>query len=548
MAWLDDHSVDFTTGNIRRVSGTTRYPVIDMHRGLMTLTAQATASGDDLGDITDLFVPSRRASDTDITLNSPMNIDAATAEGMYGGSVIQASGDERYSGLDIAGSFPTPPRVYQNGAYLTTYWGVEESPDAALGYAVRLLVLSRTGGADIDGGRVRVESRAYSYQYRSASTVLGANASVAGLGTINLDTFNQTAIGTIAAIVDITNTEGFQEIDLGNGSGPVPFYSRWNKGANTPNDVYEYIKWATREGTSETLYGLPGDQLRGVEYEVSYDNEASGPFSEASSVTFGNGATAQVLALDDDGTTGKLYIQMLTGLPPSDNDSITQGGTTADIAGTPVSRSLGVESIAGNFTGAWQGAYGVGFIVADLVAADSVIDLDNSGQTPLNNQTIFVGTLVDGESRVILGREDGTSGNILKSEYAAAAGNDNGDSTLTVKTNISDAPPSGTVRISNGVSEDVYAYTSFSGGVFTLSGTLSTDYAEDADVYVTFLDGVPSGATFLSNIMPFSSPIRMVGLVTDDGSVGSTPIVPFPLSGNFTSTGFSVNAVQTADA
>ena len=216
MAWLDDYSVDFATGDIRHVSGSTRYPVIDMHRGLITLAGQATASGDDLGDITDLFVPSRRASDTDITLNDPMNIDATAAQFMYGGSVTYGAGaSDKYSGLAVGGSFNADalPQVFANNLKLANYWGFSYSPDAALGYAARLLIKSRTGGVDIDGGRVRVQSRGYGYIYREASTVLGSNESVASLGNITVDSFNSILSATIATYTDIVNTEGYHTVD-----------------------------------------------------------------------------------------------------------------------------------------------------------------------------------------------------------------------------------------------------------------------------------------------------------------------------------------------
>lgn len=545
MAFADDFSYSRSTGNLRHVSGTTRYEVINSHRYLMSLTASATGSGDDDFDITELFVPSKRNSDTDIEFNGNVNIDAATAQFLFGGSITQASGAERWSGLAIAGSFPAAPQVVQSNAFLTEYWGATYSADAALGYAIRILVRSRTGGSDIDGGRVRVQSREFGYQYREGATVLGRNESVAAVGSIALDSFNQTAIGTIAGYTDVTNTEGYQLLDLNNGNGPKPYYSRWNKGSRNPQDVYERIKWATRNGTAETLYGLDAGLYRGVTHVIQYDNEANGPFVEASAtpLTFGNGATAQLLGLNDQGATGTLYVQLLTGLAPADNDTITQGAVTADVNGTPVTKAIGVESVAGNFTGAWLGAYGVGFVPGDLVAADSLIALDDSSQSPLDNQTFSVAGLVVGEDRVILGRNNG-SGGLLKAEYAAAVGNNSGNGTIGVKTSISNAPPAGFVRISNGSADDLYTYTSFSGSTFTLSGTLSANYAEDANVYVTFIDKVAASSTE-TNVMPYTSDISLVGLVTD---AGGSPIVPAPLVGTFGSGGFSATVNRVPDA
>ena len=555
MAWVDDFSFTLANGNVRHTGGATRYPVIDMHRGLQDLAYQATKSGDDQLDITDLIVPSRRNSDTDIELltfqnagTQYINIDATAAEFMFGGSVTQesATGQERYSGLAIAGNFDIDPScapdVIQNNAKLTNYWGQSESPDAALGYAVRILVLSRTAGADIDGGRVRVQSRGYGFDYREGSTVLGRNESVAAVGNIASDPFNQTAQVTIDGLVGISNTEGYQGLDVNSDTVNEFYYSQWANGGNTNNQVYERIKSDTEMGSTTQFYGLDGELFRGVTHSITYDGLAGGNFTEggATPITFGNGATGQVLA--DDTTNSIVHIQLLTGLPPTDNDSMTQGGVTASVNVTVTPRALGINSVLGNFTGSWQGAYGVGFVPGQLGATDQVTALDGVNYNPPNNQQVIVNNCINGETYVIIGKDDGT-GLIDKDEYSAAAGNNVGNGTLVVQEAITNVPNSGTVRINNGVGDDLYEYTSFSGSTFTLVGTLSQTYSTGADVYVTIIDQLADAVT-LTNSWIYTVDTDLVGQALDSGG---TPNRQFPISGTFGATGFTVGLVNTPD-
>lgn len=79
MAIGDDFSVDPTTDNIRYTgTGTTTYRVLNFHRWLQDLADDASASGDDLVDITS-ETPSDRSTDNIITLLGIYNIDPESA-------------------------------------------------------------------------------------------------------------------------------------------------------------------------------------------------------------------------------------------------------------------------------------------------------------------------------------------------------------------------------------------------------------------------------------------------------------------------------------
>jgi hypothetical protein len=69
----------------------------------------------------------------------------------------------------------------------------------------------------------------------------------------------------------------------------------------------------------------------GQSHTADYDNEATGPFVQGEVLTFGAGGTATLLILDDQGATGNLIFEMLTGAPPLDDETISgAGGATAD--------------------------------------------------------------------------------------------------------------------------------------------------------------------------------------------------------------------------
>ena len=549
MAWLDDYSFDLTTGNIRHVSGTTRYPVIDMHRGLQTLAYQATKSGDDDLDITDLFVPSKRNSDTDIELLGNVNVDATAVEFMYGGSITYGTGAERYSGLAIAGSFNADalPQVWANNVKLTSYWGFSFSPDAGLGYAVRILVKSRTGGADIDGGRVRAQSRGYLYQFRFGRTVLGRNESVAAVGSIALDSFNILAEATAATYTDIVNTEGYQSIDYNNGNGAQPFYMNWTKGTRSKGDVVNRIKYETRDGSAETLYGITGENFFGITHEIPVDTP-TGTLVEPEELSWteaGTLSTGQLLATDSTTAATKVFIQLLTGVIPTDGTVLTGVGLgTVAVNGSAVEKALGGESVAGNYTGSWITAFGVAMNTADVGNTDSLLDLLGVAQSPPNNQTVTVTGLVAAQDQLIIGKSIDAGVSINKSEYSTAVGNNVGNGTIVVDAAILNVPASGWVRIDNGVGDDVYPYSSFNGSTFTLDAvTLTTTYGTGVNVYPTIIDKI-AGSTTEANTWVYTADTDLAGQAIDSGG---SPTKAFPISGTFKDTGFSVNVVRTPD-
>ena len=401
MAIGDDFSIS-ASGDIRYTGASDNYTVIELHRWLGDLMDDAQASGDDILDITDATA-SERSTDNIITLNAPYNIDDAAAEHLYDGSIIQNNGDEIYDGILVFAAAGMRLEIVQNGALATNFWTTGLNADAANGISHRFMLKVRTAGADIDGRRLIGQTREFGSTYSEFSI----NGTARGNNVLALtfadDLNNATAEGTVATWTAIDNTtEGYVGLDVDNDTTNEFYYSEWNRDSFSINQFYERMKWLTRRGSVSTLYGLNGELFRGITHEIDIDTP-TGTFNAFEPVSW-SGGTAQMLAIDSTTAGTKMWIQLLTGVIPSDNDVIT-GGTssaTAQVNVTVTSRTLSQPFIGQSTGSALIGAYGIGVELADLSAADLLTDLSNTTRTPPNNVTFTVNGLVSGEDRVFV--------------------------------------------------------------------------------------------------------------------------------------------------
>lgn len=372
MAIADDFSVA-VNGDIRHTSGSAHYTVLQLHRWLQDAADDANpATANDYLDITSP-TPSERATDQIINLLGTYNIDDTAAQFLYGGSVSQDGGNTLYSGLQVLGAVNdtnTQIQVIQDHDYYNTttpFWGDQSgggyNGNATEGVLMRILVKSRVDGADINYKKVRVQARAWGDTYDFFDVTLGEAESVAAISTTG-DAQNNTAIGTVQAWAggDIpTNTEGFQQIDLLNGNGNFPYYSKWTYNTNAAGlkAIYEYIKEITGNDSPEAAapHGMNGEVFVGITHQISYDNQ-SGTFTEDETVVWGTDVTYDNLTggtfsagdyvvfkrageiinggkvLYDNGTTQMKVALQDTSTALADGDQIYQnpsGTVTADI-------------------------------------------------------------------------------------------------------------------------------------------------------------------------------------------------------------------------
>jgi hypothetical protein len=281
-------------------------------------------------------------------------------------------------------------------------------------------------------------------------------------------------------------------------------------------------------------------------------------------VTTGNSnfGTGLLVALDDQGTTGNMYVQLLSGIAPSNNQKI-YGATslqTCLVNGTPSTRVVNNQYI-GVFTGTnYQTNFGIGIDPTDAIAGDKLVDLLGVTQEPPNNQTGLV-TGVAADMYVTCYPWDGASydaaGDPLPTfgEMVTTATVTGGVSTTVVvgAGNIpNNTPAAGYLRLerdSDG-EYDWLEYTSWENttGTFTLGGDTPTapNTATIGNNLMRALIDQLAGGTSVSYTAVVGTPEQVTITALRGGT--STPIKPAKATTTFGATGFSVNLQPQSDA
>lgn len=466
-----DFSID-ASGNIRHVSGTTVYSVLDFHAWLQDLADNSAAAGDDTLSILSAN-PSKLDGPRDATVASRLNllngfnIDDTAAQFINFGSIKQNSGADLYSGLKSIGSIvaASPIYVVQNNAKLTTYWSNGH---------VQVMVKAKSGGSLIDSGQVRAFSRKYGQTYSDFAVDLSAGGENPAAIQTSVDTNVVLSAGSAAALSShITITVADTTLDLGNGNGSKAYKGTIAlDGTVTVAQAYQYLQYITRDASTTTIGGVEGWRYRML--DASYSANSAAPFG-----TFAG---------------GKFFV--------------AQGWA---LTGVQVAESQAYQLIAH----------------------------DGTTQSPPNIVTVAVGNLVAGD-QVLVARDNG-SGDILANEFTLNGSHASGSGNIVVNETITtDHPQAGVVRVEGAR----YAYTSWTGHTFALSGTTSESHANGAAAFVPLIDKT-AAATTESMTLTYGSDIA-IRIKVRHGSGGS-PIVPFETTGTVTSGGASTNTVRTSD-
>jgi hypothetical protein len=475
---------------------------IELHRALADFADDEVDAGDDELSIIDQTPSDRGGADTNITLLNGCNLDDASVEHVYDGSLTQDTGDTIYDGVQTFGNADSI-QVIQNGARLTNAFWNETKMKAAVSDALsstthRFLIKVRAAGADIDGRRLlgtqRVLGTAYTEFFIGGGTNRGNNVFAL---TANTDGNNQTASGTIATYTDIVNDkEGYVGIDADGNTVNEFYYSNWELGSRSKNDFYEYSKYIQREGSAETIYGIAGDIFRGITHEIDIDTP-TGTFVEPEALSW-TGGTGQLLAIDSVTAGTKMWIQLLSGVQPTDGQVITGASTATAAVNVTVTPRLLSATFVGTSTGSAinPGAYGLGIGADDLNQNDLLVDLTNTTRTPPNNVTYSVNNTIAGDY-VVSANNSGS--NFDFTQMATSAGYAGVTTSMVMSAPIpTDIPSSGTFRVelTSGKYRRV-SYTSFTGSTFTVT---SIDFTADpvlisANAFVTYIDRVATGTT-----------------------------------------------------
>lgn len=251
-----------------------------------------------------------------------------------------------------------------------------------------------------------------------------------------------------------------------------------------PNNVTFTVSGLV-SGEDRVLVGPRGNVFQ-------YDTEASGPFQIGETLTFGNGATATLVELLDNGTSGRMVTGPITGTTPPDNSTITGGTSTATalvdgaVAAAINSRML---TLATDLT--------TGTETSVVVNEAIPTDIPDSGTLRVINDQGF---------HVYLTYTSYTGSTFTINSYAFNGTNENDSATLA-------------------------------GGVGPMVGVAP-------NVYVTWIDKIAASDSESSTVV--YSADRPLFVRVRDG--GGTPIQTFETPASLTSGGGSVAAIRTADA
>jgi hypothetical protein len=556
-------------GPAHGVAGANYVTVLELHRWLQDLADDASSVSDDFMDIT-RDTPTDKSFDTIINLINGYTLDEAyttkASEYIFGGSIIQGGGTDIWDGVAVVANPGCYVDVIQNGARVATdFWNNTPNgasfrglnPDTATGKSTQFMLKVRTTGSDLDGKRVLFQTREWGKTYSEFKIPgTGRGVNVVPL-TYAADLNNTTALGTVATWTTVTNTTaGFVTIDMDNNGTPEEYYSQWNRDTYTIKQFYERMKYITGRTNVTTLYGVPGELFRGITHSVTYTAQAGGNFTQGgTNLTWGTGLTAgagAILADKDGGTTGTLYIQLLTGVAPS--GTITQGGVTAT-TGTVTETTVSTPFCGQSTGSAIVGAYGFAMEYADVTKDDLFTALDSVARNPPNNVTFTVSNLLAGYS-VLVGPSTGSSLDVSQFTLNGALTGAAVTSVVVTQVIEADTPSSGTIRIlrANGqYTRHPYSAVNIGTKTFTItSHNFSTNNAANgANCFISYIDGTAGGTTMSYNCVYSGSP-RTLAVRARFGGTGpnyTDSIKTFQtFSASLGASGGSQGIVQTSDA
>ncbi len=435
---------DFTIsagGNIRHVSGTTVYTVLDLHQWLQDLAddGSISVSGDDVSILSanpsKLDGPRSAIKPMLLNLLNGYNIDDDAAKYINFGSIQQDGTNILYTGLKSIGSplvAGSPMYVVQNASKLTSYWPAGH---------IQIMVKCKTGGALIDSGDVRVYSRKYGQTYGDfAANLVAGGEQPAAVSTALTDWTPLNLASALALSSKVTITTGSNFHDTGDGSGSKEYKGTITlSGGCTIAEAAQYCQAICDESSTTTVDGLLGWKYR----------------------VLGNGS----------------YGYTPNGAAPF--------GTVAG--------------------GKWfvaQGWYIAGALAGDLQKYQMV---SHDGTTVTNPVVagISIGGLTVG-ARVLVGRSGATSSGFLDTEYTLASATTSGGNTCVMNEAIKvDTPATGYLRV-NGIPY-TYTAVNTGTKTFTISGTWGQIHAISSPAWVPFIDKVAASTTEASAAYTYSS-------------------------------------------
>jgi hypothetical protein len=359
-------------------------------------------------------------------------------------------------------------------------------------------------------------------------------------------------------------SNGYVAIDVNNDTTDEFYYGEWDRGAQTINNFYTRMKYITVYDTSHYVYGIAGNVFRGITHELDVDGP-TGTMAAVEPISW-SGGTGQLLAIDSPTAATKIWFQLLTGVVPTDNQTITGGISAATVLAELTGGSLTERTISTPFVGvstgsALIGSYGLSLQTADLAATDKVFDLTNTQRTPPNNVTFTVNDVVSGEDRVLLGPKAGGTA-LQTGQFALSTALTGGSTSVVVKVgtetpgtgtnSATDTPATGTIRVQG--DDGIYYRVAYTGvtiqaSTMTFTGVASPPVAAiDQNVYISYIDKLATGTSESVTVVYAGTPRDLFVRVRDGGTAGDNEgIKTFETAGILGSSGGSSTAIRTSD-
>lgn len=464
MAIADDWTIDYTAKTITHSSGSTIYTVRELYTYLMDEFDELTQGDDD--------PPLKYDTPTQYQMINGWAFGAEATDIQYlkGGAVTvvdTVNGNDVFANIYSVGTMEAGTLVYiaQGGTVLTGWWSTGQ---------IDVLVKVQNNGTLIASGQLVVFAREDQDRY----SFFDVDASDGGRQVAALATEgDKSNLGNGATVTGITiDTAGGYTADIDEDGSDETYDIRVNCAGNTLQDVYDYLQYLTRRGSTTLIGSVEGQQY--IRANAAYTPIASAPFGQfLGGVFFG----ARGILLD--------------GINGADANNI------------------------------------------ELIAADGLT------YSPPESVRITIDKVVAGD-KVSVYRLTGAGGSIDKTQFTTTASNPIGAGVVNVTSTIpQDTPKSGTIRL--GATGIPYAYTSYSGTQFTLSGTLAEAH-NSVSAYVPLVYGVAAGTSLASDAMTYVADIPVKVVVRRYNGAGDS-ILPFEIESTVGNTNVTVSAIRNED-
>lgn len=477
---------DDYTNEIRIITLAADHTIVNLDIG-EAVTGSTTGDTGVLLDVVGNDIWVRMDDSGDLFDDDDETITCNSHSGTVGGAV-SVTGEELFSNVFSIGTVQSGyAYIEQDGAILTSWWGEGNSGSGNL--QIDVLVKVMVADTLINSGIVTVYNRNYGDTYANAS----ADLSGGGRVPVSIETQADPSIILTSAQID------------------------------------DYIA-AAHGGTASI-------------------SEIAVAFGTYSADIDDSGVNENyVCQIDEDSQAQSIVYQALQWMCSKDRTNETLNGAPAPLykasnsGYTPI-KTAPFASMAGTTLIFAQGNYPINVGTGLYISTDTL----GIQYSPPSTMTVALTGLVAGDRCVVF---RATAGVVNKSMFTShATNNDNTDLTFEIQETIpKDTPQSGYIRIvdtSTGT-EQRYAYTSWTGSIFTLSDALTQDYDGTDTAYVGYIDEVTSSSTISKSGLQYVSD-RDVIVRVRNSSTGGNQIIPFEVQATIQSTGLSVPASRNPD-